>query len=101
MLLGDLFFAGEQFSIVDIVMVPWFQRVLTVLKYYRHFHIPSLNDNSGSDHDEFHRLNIWYAAICDKSSYRRTVVNEEELIRNYSGCADNSATSDAAQKFRS
>jgi glutathione S-transferase len=35
------FFLGEEFSMVDIVLVPWFQRSQSVLKFYRQFEMPT------------------------------------------------------------
>jgi len=86
------FFLGADFSYVDIAVFPWVERFLTVGAAYRGFELPAA--------EEFDRLRVWHAACRARPSVARTLANEEELISNYSGYADNSATSDAAQKFR-
>ena len=35
------YFLGQEFSLVDITLVPWFIRIQSVLKHYRQFEIPS------------------------------------------------------------
>merc|ERR1719326_1508094 len=86
------FFNGATFSIVDIVLAPWWQRLLSVAKEYRGFEIPT-----EPTLDEFTRLRKWYEAVSSRESFRKTVVDVHKLLRNYSGYADNSATSDVAR----
>jgi glutathione S-transferase len=88
------YFMGAEFSYVDVVIAPWWQRIQSVSKAYRDYEIP----RTGCD--EFIRLHIWYDAVRERPSYAATVVDVNELVKNYSGYADNSATSDAAGKFR-
>lgn len=42
---------------------------------------------------------VWYDAVRQRPSVRATLVDEKELIRNYSNYADGTATSDVAQRF--
>ena len=86
------FFLGSEFSFADIAVGPWFQRILTVSKAYRDFHIPTTT--------EYARLWTWWAAVKVRESFAHTIVDEERLVQNYSGYADNSATSTEAKKHR-
>ena len=42
---------------------------------------------------------MWYDAVRQRPSVSATLVDEKELIRNYSNYADGTATSDVAQRF--
>uniref|UniRef100_A0A7S4C6T0 Glutathione transferase n=1 Tax=Chrysotila carterae TaxID=13221 RepID=A0A7S4C6T0_CHRCT len=86
------FFAGQSFSLVDIALFPWYERFLTVGAAYRGFQTPKT--------PAFERLNKWHAAVRARPSVSRTLADPKRLIENYAGYADNSATSDAANKFR-
>ncbi|CEM02165.1 unnamed protein product [Vitrella brassicaformis CCMP3155] len=90
---GGCFLGGDRFSLMDIALAPWWQRAAVVLRHYRGFKFPE-------DGPVWQRLHSWFDAVAGRPSYQRTVVSPEELIRNYAGYADNSATSDAAKKFR-
>ena len=35
------FFLGTELTLVDIVLLPWFQRLQSVTKHYRQFEVPS------------------------------------------------------------
>jgi glutathione S-transferase len=50
------FFSSFGFSMFECACLPWFQRLYTVLKYYRDFSLPS---------DKFKRLHDWYAACVE------------------------------------
>mmetsp|Transcript_18792 Transcript_18792/g.52365 ORF Transcript_18792/g.52365 Transcript_18792/m.52365 type:complete len:197 (+) Transcript_18792:495-1085(+) len=86
------FFVGGSFGLADISIAPWWERLLSVSKAYRGFEVP--------DTEEFARLHKWYAACLEVQAFKRTIVDQEKLVANYSGYANNSATSDAAKKFR-
>lgn len=113
------YFMGDSFSIVDLALAPWMQRLLSVGAHYRGFELPKAAASAvvltatssaavshdkveevGKEMDPFHRLRLWYASVRARPSFAKTVVDETRLINNYAGYADNSATSDAAKKFR-
>ena len=79
-----------------------FDRFQTVSKAYRDFSIPSppFLPPIPPLAEEFARLHLWFAAFQRSPSYLATVVDSQRLIDNYIGYANNSATSDAAVKFR-
>lgn len=52
------------------------------------------------DTDDFAKVRRWYKAVAAHPAYAATVVSEDRLIANYSGYADNSATSTVSKQFR-
>jgi len=86
------YFMGEQFGTADLWLFPWYDRLLTVGAAYRGFEVPKTA--------EFARLDAWYSAVRARPAVASTLADREKLIENYSGYSDNSATSDAAVRFR-
>jgi glutathione S-transferase len=86
------FFLGPAFSMADVAVAPWMQRLLSVSKAYRGFEIP--------DSGEFKRLYVWWENVKDRASVADTIVDEKRMLANYSGYADNSATSTEAKKHQ-
>lgn len=77
------FFLGDDFSMADIALVPWWQRMVSVLRAYRKFD-PSVHP----------RLQAWHEAVQARPSVRRTAVDPERLIEDHVGCADLRGTSE-------
>lgn len=71
------FFLGDDFSMADIALVPWWQRMVSVLRAYRKF-----------DPSAHPRLQAWHEAVQARPSVRRTAVDPERLIEDHVGCAD-------------
>jgi glutathione S-transferase len=86
------FLGGNEFSLADVGLLPWWQRILIVLSVYREFVIPQTH--------EYQRLHDWWRVVSSHNSFRRARVSDERLISNYSGYAKNSATSWVAKTFR-
>mmetsp|Transcript_6772 Transcript_6772/g.15868 ORF Transcript_6772/g.15868 Transcript_6772/m.15868 type:complete len:309 (-) Transcript_6772:294-1220(-) len=84
------FFLGEQYSVADLSLAPWWQR-LPLLQQYRGFQIP--------DEDEYARLKGWWEAVSSRPSYKRTMVDTARLIANYREYSDGTATSTIADTF--
>ena len=86
------YFLGARFSYADIALWPWVHRFLTVGNAYRRFELP--------DAPPFDRLHRWHAAVKARPAVVRTLCDDARLVENYQEYADNSATSDAARRFR-
>mmetsp|Transcript_58212 Transcript_58212/g.165526 ORF Transcript_58212/g.165526 Transcript_58212/m.165526 type:complete len:283 (+) Transcript_58212:55-903(+) len=71
------FFLGDDFTMADIALAPWWQRMCTVLRAYRKF-----------DPSACPRLEAWFEAVAARPSFQRTVVDPERLIEEFSYCAD-------------
>lgn len=71
------FFIGDDLTMADIALAPFWQRMVSVLRAYRKF------DASGCP-----RLASWFAAIEARPSFRRTMVDPEKLLEQFSDCAD-------------
>lgn len=70
------FFLGDDFSIADIALAPWWQRMSTVLRAYCKF-----------DSADSARLQAWYEAVEGRPSFQSTLVDPEKLIQEYADCA--------------
>ena len=86
---------GTHFSSFEVAAWPWFQRLEPVLGTYRGFKLPSRGADSRWD-----RLHSWADACVSRPSVKRTIVERERLIGNYSGYAGGNATSAVAQALR-
>lgn len=86
---GEAYFLGVVFSLADIALWPWWHRFQSIGRFFRDLHIPK-----GGAYD---RLHAWGDACDRRLSVRRTIVNQQRLIENYSSYADASATSTVAQ----
>lgn len=71
------FFLGDDFTMADIALAPWWQRMVSVLRAYRKF-----------DAAMCPRLQAWFEAVQARPSFQRTVVDPERLIEEFSDCAD-------------
>eukprot|EP00931_Biecheleriopsis_adriatica_P110254 TRINITY_DN84502_c0_g1_i1.p1 TRINITY_DN84502_c0_g1~~TRINITY_DN84502_c0_g1_i1.p1 ORF type:complete len:281 (-),score=36.27 TRINITY_DN84502_c0_g1_i1:88-930(-) len=71
------FFLGDDFSLADLNLAPWWLRMCSVLRAYRKF-----------DPSPFSRLQAWYEAVEARPSFARTAVDPEKLIEELSYCAD-------------
>jgi len=71
------FFLGDDFSMADIALAPWWQRMCTALRAYRKF------DPSGCP-----RLQAWYEAVEARPSFRLTVVDPERLLEEFASFAN-------------
>eukprot|EP00976_Prorocentrum_cordatum_P116704 1196200-Prorocentrum_minimum.AAC.4 len=89
---GGCFLGGQEFSLADAVLLPWWQRMLVVLPNYRDFAIPET--------PEYYRLHDWWRVCSSRDSFRRVRVSDQKLIANYAGYANNSATSWVAKTYR-
>ncbi|CAE7479473.1 GSTU19 [Symbiodinium natans] len=71
------FFLGDDFSMADVVLAPWWQRMCSVLRAYRKF-----------DPSAFSRLQVWFEAVEGRPCFARTALDPEKLIEEFSFCAD-------------
>lgn len=89
------FFLGSKFSMVDVVLAPFWQRFLWIGQHY----ISEMNIPNDDDVD-FHRLHVWWEATSRRPSVRATLVCKARLIASYSDYALNVATSDFAKSIQ-
>lgn len=89
---SSAFFLGSQFSLVDIALAPFWQRMLWVGSYYRGLEFPT-------DEPEFKRLAMWWEAVRQRPSVAATLVCRQRLVSSYSQYSQNVATSDLAKSM--
>jgi hypothetical protein len=63
-----------------------------VLREYRAFHVPQ--------EQKYARLHQRWAVVSRREAFVATRVADDRLVANYSGYANNSATSEVARTFR-
>lgn len=86
------YFDGATFSLVDVALAPFWQRIRTVGPFYFGLTFPW-------EEVEFQRLDTWWDAVSNRPSVAATLVCESRLIATYSDYAKNEATSDAARNY--
>ncbi len=91
------YFMGQEFSMVDIALLPWFIRIF-ILEHYRGFGLPK----------DCQKLAAWSARATKRQSVQETFTGaegskasyEDQLLEHYSRYADASANSTSAHDFR-
>jgi glutathione S-transferase len=86
------YFDGNNFTLVDVALAPFWQRILTVGPFYFGLTLPA-------EEPEFQRLDRWWKAVSKRPSVASTIVGEPRLISTYSDYSKNNATSDAARNY--
>lgn len=86
------FFNGKSFSLVDVALTPFWQRIRTVGPYYFGLTFPM-------EEPEFLRLDRWWKAVEARPSVAATIVCEPRLVSSYADYSKNTATSDAARNY--
>mmetsp|Transcript_13206 Transcript_13206/g.17118 ORF Transcript_13206/g.17118 Transcript_13206/m.17118 type:complete len:266 (-) Transcript_13206:126-923(-) len=92
---GQAFFCGSGFSLVDICLIPWMQRIFSVLPIYRGFVLTSTGPLTTPN---FQRLMAWFDCCSVRPSIVQTTCDRDTLVQSYSGYANGNSTSDVAQK---
>jgi glutathione S-transferase len=86
------FFNGKEFSMVDIALAPFWQRILIVGGHYMGLKLPT-------EDLAFQRLETWWQAVRSRPSVAATIVCDARLIASYSDYSKGVATSDAARNY--
>ena len=84
------YFLGRHFSLVDVALAPFWQRMIWVGGHYMDLQFPP-------DEPEFDRLQKWWEAVQRRPSVRNTLVCKERLIASYNDYNQGAATSDFAK----
>lgn len=82
------FFMGERFTMVDVALAPFWQRMIWVGGHYLDLEFPC--------DDYFKRLNVWWRACASRPSIAATLVSKPRLIATYSDYYNNVGRSDFA-----
>jgi glutathione S-transferase len=86
------YFNGAHFSLVDVALAPFWQRIEPVGGKYFGLKLPR-------EEPEFQRLDQWWEAVRTRPSVAATIVCEARLVSTYSDYAKGRATSDAARNY--
>jgi glutathione S-transferase len=93
------YFFGEQFTTVDIMLLPWALRFSLVLKQYRGFELPRSGEREGEE-GIWERFAKWEDAALARQSVQRTTSDPERYIGVYKRYADNTTQSEVAKATR-
>ncbi|KAB5547255.1 glutathione S-transferase [Coniochaeta sp. 2T2.1] len=94
------FFLGKEFSLVDVVLVPWAQR-LWLIDHYKPggVGIPKKGAR-GEDQDVWARWDRWMEAALERKSVKETTSGEKEYIGIYKRYAEDTTQSEVGQATR-
>jgi glutathione S-transferase len=81
------FFMGNQFTMVDLIWAPFYQRLITVGKFYMDF---DLNNA---------KLHKWGQACLEHKAVACTIVDVDRLLENYNGYANGTAKNNASSLY--
>jgi glutathione S-transferase len=90
------YFFGSQFTLVDVVLVPWILRLPSVMKKYRDFELPT----EGGDNGVWSRFKQWEDAVVARDSVKSTASDEEKYFHVYKRYAENTTQSEVAKATR-
>jgi glutathione S-transferase len=93
------YFFGEQFTTVDIMLLPWVLRLSSVMKRYKDVELPKSSEREG-DEGIWERFAKWEAAALARKSVQRTTSDLERYIEVYKRYADNTTQSEVGKATR-
>ncbi len=82
--------SGDEFSLTDVSLLPWFERLI-VLEYYRNFGLPTSYEN----------LNRWWQSCQERLEFGVTKSDPTLLIQSYARYADGTAGGTTEEMSRS
>lgn len=71
---GGPYFLGEQFTLADIHLLPFMQRLVVTLKYWKNYELPSA---------KFPKLLFWLDACLSRESVEISSMSDEKMIEVY------------------
>lgn len=83
----------EDFSTIDINLIPFWQRLITVGKHHRNFEFPT-------DESVFVRWQQWWHAVSNRPGVANTIVCPDRLISWYTGYANFKGSGDIVSKTK-
>ncbi|OIW31211.1 glutathione S-transferase [Coniochaeta ligniaria NRRL 30616] len=97
---GGPWFLGDRFSLADVALVPWAQR-LWLIDHYKPggVGIPK-NGERGEDEAVWGRWDTWLEAALERKSVRETASDEKEYIAIYKRYAEDTTQSEVGQATR-
>ena len=93
------YFCGEQFTTVDIMLLPWVLRFSLVLKRYHDFELPGKSEREGEE-GVWERFAKWEDAALTRKSVQKTTSDPERYVGVYKRYAENTTQSEVAKATR-
>ncbi|KAI3322670.1 putative glutathione S-transferase [Xylariaceae sp. AK1471] len=93
------FFAGEEIGLVDIQLLPWAVRLWVFDEFKGGLEIPE-KGKGGEDEEKWERWRVWFAAVNERESVKKTTSDREHYLPIYKRYADDVAQSELAKATR-
>mmetsp|Transcript_18670 Transcript_18670/g.26298 ORF Transcript_18670/g.26298 Transcript_18670/m.26298 type:complete len:305 (+) Transcript_18670:151-1065(+) len=71
---GGPYLFGENFTIADVHIIPFIQRLVVTMRYFKNYELPS---------EKFPNFLNWIEACSERESVKNTILSEEDMINNY------------------
>ncbi|KAI1339778.1 putative glutathione S-transferase [Xylariaceae sp. FL0016] len=96
---GGPYFFGEDFGIVDLVLLPWAVRLWVFEEFKGGLRIPELGQG-GQNEKTWVRWRTWLDAVSSRDSVKNTTSDKEHYLPIYKRYADDVAQSELAKATR-
>ncbi|KAI8630090.1 putative glutathione S-transferase [Xylariaceae sp. FL1651] len=93
------FFAGNEFGLVDITLLPWGTRLWVFDEFKGGLGIPD-RGKGGEDKGKWERWRVWLEAVTERESVKKTTSDREHYLPIYKKYADDIAQSEMAKATR-
>jgi glutathione S-transferase len=93
------FFMGKEFSLVDIAIAPWANR-LWVFDHFKGGSGLPKEDEGGDDDEVWKRWRKWLKEVENRKSVKETLSEREHYLPIYQRYAEDRAQSEAAKAIR-
>jgi Glutathione S-transferase len=71
---GGPYFLGNQFTLADLHILPFIQRLVVSLRHWKGYSLPQ---------DKFSRLLDWFSLCLERESVKKSSMDDEKIIRVY------------------
>lgn len=93
------YFLGSEFSLIDVVIAPWANRLWVFDHFKGGAGIPE-EGQGGEDEEVWSRWRKWLKAVENRKSVKETLSEREHYLPIYQRYAEDKAQSEAAKAIR-
>jgi len=93
------YFLGKEFSLIDVVITPWVVRLWIFDHFKGGLGIPE-EGKGGEDEEVWKRWRVWYKAVEERDSVKKTTSETEHYLPIYQKYAEDRAQSELAKATR-
>jgi glutathione S-transferase len=93
------YFLGKEFSLIDVIIAPWAVRLWIFDHFKGGLGIPD-EGKGGQDEEVWKRWRVWYKAVEERDSVKKTTSETEHYLPIYQKYAEDRAQSELAKATR-